>query len=70
MTYRRSLDTYFNILNRLFLLNHAIIEADIRHPIHAKAILPRMVVVIIVTVDEGLVSANLIVSTANADMVV
>ena len=45
-------------------------DVEKRQPIEAKAILPRIVVVIIIKVDEGLVSANRMESTANADMVV
>ena len=61
---------YFNIRNQLFLLNHAIIDVEKRQPSQAKVILPRIVVVIIIKVDEGLFSANRMESTANADMVV
>ena len=45
-------------------------DVEKRQPIQAKAILPRIVVVIIIKVDEGLFSANRMESTANADMVV
>ena len=45
-------------------------DVEKHQPIQAKAILPRIVVVIIIKVDEGLFSANRMESTANADMVV
>ena len=45
-------------------------DVEKRQPSQANAILPSMVVVIIIRVDDALDSANRIESTANADMVV
>ena len=45
-------------------------DVEKRQPTQASAILPSMVVVIIIRVDDTSDSANRIESTANADMVV